>query len=84
VAADIDGLPEQLVSVWEQELKHPLPEIKDIRRVVILRHGRLSHRRGPAGRVRGDGLRPSRLRPTGVRRGAGNASGLLVPFRQHR
>ena len=35
MAADIEGLLDQLVSVWEQGLKHPLPEIKDIRRVVI-------------------------------------------------
>jgi len=34
VAADIEGLPNQLVSAWWQGLKHPQPEIKNIRRVV--------------------------------------------------
>jgi hypothetical protein len=32
VAADIEGLPKQLVSAWWQGPKHPRPEIKDIHR----------------------------------------------------
>jgi hypothetical protein len=34
VATDIEDLPDQLVSACWQGLKHPLPEIKGIRRAV--------------------------------------------------
>lgn len=31
----INGLPDQLAAAWEQGLKHPLPEMKGIHRVII-------------------------------------------------
>ena len=35
MVSQINGLPDQLAAAWEQGLRHPLPEIKGLRHVVI-------------------------------------------------